>query len=146
MPHAAHEKFKVDVVELHKFFVVWFRGGCEKSEGYFRQRFTSRFAQDFEYVLPGGDLLRLEELTGVLYDAYASSPDFEIKIQDVQTRYAGGSTRDGDLAIVRYQELQKGALNSAENNARISSAVMKLDSDAPNGVVWLHLHETLLPE
>ncbi len=139
MLHPAHDKFEYDIVKLHEFFVTWFRGDCERNEEYFAQRFTARFAADFKYVLPDGQTLNLETLTGVLRDSYACSTDFRIKIQSVETCSAGG-----DLAIVTYRELQKGEPNSPAKDARISSAVMKLEPQAPNGVHWLHLHETYL--
>jgi hypothetical protein len=140
--HPAHEKFNYDIVELHEFFVSWFRGEVEKSDEYFQQRFTARFADNFEYILPGGELLQLNALTDMLQGAYASSPEFKMNIRDVHSKNAA----DTDLAMVNYLELQTGALNSSANNARISSALMKLDDATPNGVLWLNLHETWLDE
>ncbi len=51
------------------------------------------------------------------------------------------------IVLATYEEWQKGALNSKPpNNGRVSSAVFLKDRSRPNGLMWLHVHETWLPE
>jgi hypothetical protein len=131
-----------EILELHEFFVDWFTGACAKSDAEFDRRFTSHFDPAFHIVLPGGLMLPGAALGEGLKQAHGSNPAFRIRIRDLRERAVPGT----EVVIATYEEWQKHALNSEPvNNARLSSATLRLAPNAPNGVLWLHLHESWLP-
>jgi hypothetical protein len=44
-----------------------------------------------------------------------------------------------EMAVMTYHELQ---LNDGVPNQRLSTVVFRQDPAAPNGLVWVHVHET----
>jgi hypothetical protein len=52
-------------------------------------------------------------------------------------------TLRGDAAVGTYEEWQAADANLT---GRISTAVLTPKSDMPNGLQWMHLHETWLPD
>ena len=48
----------------------------------------------------------------------------------------------GEVAVVTYEEWQT---RGDSSQGRVATAVFQAAPAAPNGVVWLHLHETMLP-
>jgi len=47
------------------------------------------------------------------------------------------------IATVRYVEIHD--WSDGSHTERISTALLEADPDAPDGVLWLHVHETWLP-
>jgi hypothetical protein len=132
-----------EVIDLHRFFEAWFGGQCENSDVYFDTRLRNRLAPDFCIVMPGGRMLRGAALLADMRQAHGANLRFRINIRNVEVRSLG---EDGKLILATYEEWQKNALNSKPpNNARISSALLKRDDAAPNGLIWVHVHETWLP-
>ncbi len=133
---------EIEIIDLHRFFVQWFRGACEDSDRLFEHRLVSRFASDFQIITPGGALFEGAALWSAMRSAWGSNPDFKIEIREVRERRVSTAR----LVIASYEEWQKNALESTPaNNARLSSALLELDDRAPHGLRWLHLHETWLP-
>lgn len=132
-----------EIIALHEFFVAWFTGDCENSDACFEQNLVSHFDTDFTMIPPSGELLSGAALWAGLRGLYASNPDFRIQIRNIRERRLAES----DVSIVTYEEWQRAALNSdPPNNARVSSGVLREDRHLPNGVRWLHVQETALPE
>jgi hypothetical protein len=50
----------------------------------------------------------------------------------------------GDLWLVTYEEWQNDGVGQI--NGRLSSALFTARAGMPNGVAWLHVHETWLPD
>jgi len=126
-----------EVIELHKFFQDWFNGVLEQNESVFA-RFKHVIHSDFEIIPPDAEPVKRSELIERLYNAYGSSADSEkpmqIWVENFDVRYL-----DDYLVLATYEEWQE--LN--ENvNARISTVLFKVKPEAPNGVEWLHVHET----
>ena len=48
----------------------------------------------------------------------------------------------GDRALVMYEEWHS---LKGEESARLSTVLFEKRAGAPNGVAWLHVHETWLP-
>lgn len=94
--------------------------------------------------MPGGKLLRGDALFADMRRAHGANPRFRIQIRNVEARRLG---ENGALILATYAGWQKNALNSKPpNNGRLSSALLKHDAAAPHGPLWLHVHETWLPE
>lgn len=123
---------KSEIVALHEFFVGWFSGTIPESA--FEQDFSVRFDPEFILIPPAGTLLKLEDLSARVRNAYASNPDFKIAIRNVKVR----RVLSGNI-LATYEEWQKDALASKPaNNARLASVLFK-DSKP---LKWLHVHET----
>jgi hypothetical protein len=136
---AMDDACKKEVIELHQFFEDWNQGKLAKTEEQFR-RFSEAVASDFEIISPGGGSLSRAEILGRVREGHGSSrsTDFRIWIEN----YRGRLISD-ELVLVTYEEWQS---QDGKNIGRVSTAVFRREPDAPNGVLWLHVHETWLPE
>ena len=129
------ENARSEVTELHDFFEAWYRD--EADEGRFAHPRAS-LAPSFRMVAPDGTE---RDRTAVL-DAVRSGrgsetgrdPSFTIEIRNLRTLRT-----TGDYCQVTYEEWQR----REEWRGRRSTALFER-GDAPNGVVWLDLHETTL--
>ncbi|NQW12500.1 MAG: hypothetical protein HQ481_21760 [Alphaproteobacteria bacterium] len=131
-----------EIAELHVFFVDWFTGACADDDAIFDARFTSRFDANALYVMPGGDVHAFASFAAKFQAAHGSNPNFGIHIRSVRSRALGE-----EQVLALYEELQRGAKASEHaENARLTTAVFRQDATMPNGLKWLHLHETWLPE
>ncbi len=137
--NAMDDACKKEVIELHRFFQDWNQGKLAKTEDQFR-RFSGAVASDFEIVSPGGGSMSKTEILGRVREGHGSSQgtDFRIWIENFSSRPIG----DG-LLLVTYEEWQS---QDGKDIGRVSTAVFRREPGAPNGVVWLHVHETWLPD
>ena len=132
---------RAEIEELHRFLVGWLGGTLPRTEAAFAA-FASVLAPDFAIVSPRGVVTERAALLGELEAAHGvhggPGKAFAIRIENVVLRHDG----DG-LALFTYEEWQE--IGGAAANARISTVLFARDAAAPNGLVWLHLHETWLP-
>ncbi|NJM06593.1 hypothetical protein HC891_10990 [Candidatus Gracilibacteria bacterium] len=91
----------------------------------------------FAIITPGGELVERVSLLHNLRSAHASRPGMRIWIVNPQLRM-----RQGMLTLATYEEWQE--VNSV-TTARVSSVLFADQHDTPNGVRWLHVHETWMP-
>ncbi|MEM7214769.1 MAG: hypothetical protein AAF423_04430 [Pseudomonadota bacterium] len=130
------EEVRREIVDLHVFFTDWFTGKADRSE--LDERFISRLHPDMVFIPPEGNILRAAHLKMGFAKSYGANPNFRIQIRDVEIQHDFG-----DHILATYSEWQKGAKTSDQaNNARLSSVVMAKG----NPLIWVHLHETWLPE
>jgi len=128
-----------EVVTLHEFFEDWFAGRVEKADAAF-DRVRDALGDEFEMVAPSGRTVGRESVITGIWEVHGRDTDadpHEVRVEDLRVRYV----RE-DLCLVTYEEWQRGP--DAETG-RQSSALLRRDETAPNGVEWLHLHETWLP-
>jgi hypothetical protein len=132
-----------EIIDLHIFFEDWFRGDCRNTDQVFKKRLLSRMDIDFYMVMPNGESFYGEQFWPDLRKAHGSNPKFEISLRNfVRKLQIGRKT-----FVANYEEWQKNAKNTRPaNNGRVSTAVFVVDSEAPNGVKWVNVHETWLPE
>lgn len=127
--------------DLHRFFEEWFAGAVPRNEVTFA-RLTHALAPEFELITPDGRLVPRELLLRGLEDSHAKfergGPTFEVEVRDVRAREAG----DG-LFLAVYEEWHH---SEHESVGRLSTALLRVAPGAPNGLAWLHVHETWLPE
>ena len=126
-----------EIEELHAFFVAWFTGAIPQTVTNFT-RFTGVIASDFALISPGGALLERAALVAWIQNAYGSRAGFKIWIENFHLR----RQLDG-AAVVTYEEWQETADGVT---ARLSTAVFLADAHTPNGVRWLHVHETWMDD
>ncbi len=131
------QTLKGEIEGLHIFFEEWFSGRCDQAD--FEGRFDHRFDSKTVLVQPGGQLYARDEFREAVRSAHGTNPDFRIQIRNVTIH-----REKGDLFLVTYEEWQRNALASKPpDNGRLSSVLFDMSTGSP---VWLHIHETWLPE
>jgi hypothetical protein len=125
-----------EIVELHDFFQGWLGGALPATDAAYA-RLVDTMAEEFAIVGPDGALTRRPELLARLRAAHGSRPGWTMWIERAELR-----SRSGGLTIATYEEWQRQA--SGAVTARISSVVFRDQPGAPNGLAWLHVHETWL--
>ncbi|WP_290652603.1 DUF4440 domain-containing protein [Aquisalimonas sp.] len=129
---AAHR----EVEALHAFFQSWFRGDAS-SEAF--QRLEQALADGFVIVTPDARILERRAIIDGVCSQYATDPHAQLEIRRISPR-----TVRGPIAIVTYEEWQ--ARQGGPMRGRLSTVVLQADTEGPNGLRWLHVHETWLPE
>ena len=122
--------FEAEVRELHTFFERWYSGVAALSE-------FSRLdvlADSFVLIGPDGRSSNVEQVRAFVETAYGRRPTgFTIRNVAVRPHAPVGT----------YEEWQT---VGDVTTRRISTAVMMPDPGTPNGLRWVHLHETWLPD
>ena len=134
-----------EVHDLHRWYVKFFHGNSKKANLYDKE-FVSRFHTSFTMIKPDGTtLLHYDNLIKIVKNMYFCNPDIAIKCRNVEVLNATPA-----MVVVRYEEYIKNSLNEENrNNARLSTGVLVLPPrgiQSPNGLQWLTIHETWLPE
>lgn len=129
------ETVRLEIEQLHRFFVGWFSGTLPASA--FESEFLPRFSEDMVFIPPAGRLLGLDNLATAVRERYSSNPDFRIAIRQVQIH------RQFDNHVVAsYEEWQRNALASTPaDNGRLATVLFHCSEP----LKWLHIHETWLP-
>lgn len=129
-----------EVEALHAFFEAWFVGQVGDDDASFA-RLGHSLAEDFTMITPDGAAIgRAQVLEGLraMHGAHAGgTPPFRIEIRQARARPLGAHA-----CLVTYEEWQ--TLEGA-GNRRASTAVLARRAKAPDGLSWLHVHETWLP-
>ena len=124
-----------EIVELHDFLLVWFRGDTEHSQEAFL-RFEDALAPNFSMIGPDGTAFTREQVTtGVYADwgRWQDDPAPSIRIENTEIL-----ERDGDDILVRYEEHQSTA---AGTTVRTSTVLLRAAAHAPLGYEWVDLRE-----
>ena len=128
-----------EIEELHAFFEDWFTGRIAATgEGY--ARFESVLAPDFVIIGPGGDEVGRTPILQRVESAHGSRPEggFRIWIENTRVRECRP-----DRCLMTYEEWQE---IDGVAKGRLSTVVFGARAGTPNGVEWMHVHETWLPE
>ncbi len=131
------DRCRTEVAELHQFFRDWFRGEIPNENAVF-ERFAGVLAEPFGMVSPDGKAFERVRVVDMVRKGHGKEPEAEIWIENHRHRFTVGG-----LSLVTYEEWQE---REGRKRGRLSSAVLQTVDDAPNGVHWLHVHETWLPE
>lgn len=134
------ERCEAEVIGLHRFLEEWFTGALPRTEEAM-DRIKSVIAEGFAIISPRGVATGREEMMAELERAHGglagADKGFRIWVDDIHFRHDLG-----DTALVTYAEHQELA---GETTGRRASALFRRKIEAPNGVEWVHLHETWLP-
>jgi hypothetical protein len=122
-----------EVIDLHAFFQAWLRGELADRAEVF-SRFIDAVAPEFTLISPTGQAARLPETAEWIRRAHGARPGVKLWTDEHTAHFAA----DG-AALLTYREWQ--TWNGA-TTLRISSALLRRAPAAPNGVAWLHIHET----
>ena len=128
---------KREIEELHQFFQDWFNGDLPETDDSFA-RFVNVMAADFEMVSPNGRSTTITNLQPALRSRHNSWQNGRIWIENVRVHW-----QKGDLLLVVYEEWQA---VDGEENGRLSSVLFQQQSNLPNNLLWLYVHETWLPK
>lgn len=131
------ERSEAEVVELHRFLEEWSNAELPPTDEAF-SRFAGVIAPSFLIIDPDGSEVSREPIVDAIRRAHGRWRDApgKIRIENFRLLHAG----DG-FALATYEEwhdLPGGA------KGRLSSVLFGEDDEAPNGLVWLHLHEVWL--
>jgi hypothetical protein len=128
-----------EVIELHRFFEDWYNGVIEESDEQF-SRLEMALGEGFLIISPDGrKTARKPLLTSLrrLHASHCNDPSpFRIWIGNVTVR-----PLTERIVLVTYEEWQE---NDGERKGRLSSALFRNNAKGPNGLEWLHVHETWL--
>lgn len=122
--------FEAEVRELHAFFERWYSGAADPSE-------FSRLdvlANTFLLIGPDGRTAAAGEVREMIKASHGRRP-IDFTIRNVTLR--------PDAPVGTYEEWQTEA---GITSGRLSTAAMMPAAHRPNGLEWLHLHETWLPD
>ena len=129
-----------EVVELHAFFSSWFEGRVVNDDETFA-RVARVLADDFVYIGVDGSVRGREEVLGSIrahHGAHAADGHgLRIYIRHFEGRWSSAG-----VALTTYEEQQ---FVDGVPNARLSTAIFRRSENAPEGVLWFHLHEVGLP-
>lgn len=123
-----------EIIELHEFFQSWYRGETRDFS-----RVEQALHPDFNLISPKGVVRTREQLLQEIHRGGGgrAGADFEIWITNCTCRVV-----EFGLALMTYEEWQRLDDRKA---GRLSSALFRVKAETPNGVEWMHLHETWLP-
>ena len=122
-----------EIIELHQFFEDWFTGHLPKTEAAF-SRMDEVMGKEFIIIMPQGRKVKRAPLLKGLYDAHGAQPGIRIWIENVQLHAA-----DRPLVVAEYEEWQQ---TDGAPVSRYSTAVFREKEHTPNGLEWVHVHET----
>ncbi|MEN9938128.1 MAG: hypothetical protein RLZZ387_4707 [Chloroflexota bacterium] len=129
--------WQTEIVELHAFFEQWLGGTLPDTDAAFA-RLVDTMAPTFAIVTPAGRLVERAELLPQLRTAHSSRPGWRMWIERPVLRFQHGA-----LTGATYEEWQRHV--DGVVTARLSTVIFHPQPGTPNGLAWLHVHETWLP-
>jgi len=130
---------RIEIVELHQFFQDWFNAVIPDIDESF-SRLDHALGSRFELIGPEGKVAEREGLVAGLRSVYGQWKDNpgRIWIENMRRLHA-----EDNVVLFSYEEWQE---VDGETAVRLSSVLFGVDTRAPNGVEWLHLHEVWKPQ
>ena len=125
-----------EVRELHRFFQDWYRGELENETF---QRFSGVMGKGFEIILPDASALPRQTIIDAVRSQKGSDPVAELWIENVRLIHS-----EPEFVVATYEEWQ--GRKGQEARGRLSTVVFSRNENAPNGLVWMHVHETWIGE
>ncbi|WP_435129511.1 hypothetical protein [Halobaculum sp. D14] len=127
-----------EVEALHDFIEDWFAGRLPETAF---DHPEAALADDFRLITPRSERRDKDSVLSTLRSAHASKsgsvPPFEISIERLTVRDDGD-----DHCLLTYEEWQR---DDGDRTGRRSTALFRPAEAAPNGVEWVHLHESWIP-
>ena len=125
-----------EITRLHDFFQAWYRGELEATAF---SSFEHALDESFQIITPDGNLLPRERILHAVRQQAGSDASALLEIRHVEPVAV-----DQHIAVFRYQEWQSSTDEAPRG--RLSTVVFQRDDEASNGLIWLQVHETWLPE
>ena len=121
---------------MEQFLEDWITGRLPDTDEAF-ERLAGVMAPSFHIVGPAGEWFDAGGLLAYLRRQHGTDPDTRRWV--VEPRVAH---HDDVVAVVVFDEWQ---MRDGETLGSRVGCVFRSDPSAPNGVQWLHIHETRLP-
>ncbi len=120
-----------EIIELHAFFEGWFLGAIDSLD-----RMESVLAEGFSIVQPDGAEVDRAGTIESVAGGRATSRELVITTSDHRLLHDGG-----DTLVASYVETHE---RSDRTKRRLSTVVFVRSDSAPNGLMWVRVHETWL--
>ena len=130
------DRTRAEIQELHAFFDTWF-AGTMPNDGLVFDRFASVTAEGFHIIAPGGAPLDRDAILGAVFMGWGRGA------MNIRTKHEIVRHETDELIVCTYEEWQ---VVDERDRGRLSTVVFRNRADTPNGLEWLHVHETWLPE
>ncbi len=129
-----------EIVDLHDFLRDWLAGSLPRTPEAF-ERFRSAMGDGLQVISPRGSVTGLNDLLDEFEAAHGAmrhaGDGFRIWVENCRPLRT-----IGDHALLTYEEWHA---VGEETSARLTTVLFGPREGAPNGVAWLHVHETWLP-
>jgi hypothetical protein len=122
-----------EIIQLHQFFQNWFNGMLPFNKDNF-SRLENALEPGFLLINPYGSCLNRDGILDSLRSAYNTEKSIRIWIEKPSVKHSFGN-----ITIATYQEWQK---KDQKTTSRFSTVVFRAHQINPNGVRWVHVHET----
>ena len=122
-----------EIVQLHQFFQDWYNNQLAPTDQNF-SRCSDVLAADFSIIFPSGEMIHCKPLLEGLRNAHNSREGMRIWIKNIEVHH-----QIGNLILATYEEWQE---IEGQVTARLSSVLFQKEPSTPNGIQWLHVHET----
>jgi hypothetical protein len=122
-----------EINDLHQFFQDWYNNQLSPTDENFA-RCMNVLHPNFRIIFPNGDQVQYQTLLEILRNAHGSRINMRIWIKHIQVLH-----QIGELVLATYEEWQE---IDDQLNARLSTVLFQKAPKTPNGLHWLHIHET----
>lgn len=126
----------VAVQELHCFLQTWYRGEGSEPTSAALTRLYAALHKDLQLIDPDGVAFDRGGMLALIVPFRGCYPDLKIVVRNCKATQVAG------VVLVTYIEEQ---FERGRRDKRRCSAVLLPDSKAPDGSVWLRIHETRMP-
>jgi hypothetical protein len=126
----------VAVQELHCFLQTWYRGEGSEPTSAALTRLYAALHKNLQLIDPDGVAFDRGGMLALIVPFRGCYPDLRIQVRACKAQEVNG------LVLVTYIEEQ---FELGRRDVRRCSAVMVPDVDAPDGCMWLRIHETRVP-
>ena len=133
MNHGADAPWREEIEELHRFFQEWFGGNLPDTDEAFG-RVERALSPELVFITPSGKHRTAGELLEGIRQGHGRRPGLTIRIEAPRLHHVLE-----DHLVATHQEWQA---EDGETTGRLSTVVFGVDPEAPNGLSWLHVHET----
>ncbi|MHC5027034.1 MAG: hypothetical protein ACYTGR_09790 [Planctomycetota bacterium] len=125
-----------EVRDLHVFFEGWFKGSLPRTPEAFA-RFDDMTTPDFHLVTPAGRVVGKSRLEAMLESEHGSWNQGQHRIWIANYTERARAT---EILLATYEEHQE---HNGAATCRLSSVLFQVAPEAPNGLRWMHVHETM---
>jgi hypothetical protein len=134
-PASLARRCQQEISEVEQFFEGWIKGSLAQTEAVYH-RFASVIAPTFHIVLPSGLLWPGAELVAFMRHQYGTDPATRRWVERVRLGHLSPTG-----AVFVFEEWQ---VRDGQQKRNLISALFEAAAGTPNGVRWLHVHETPL--
>jgi hypothetical protein len=124
--------WRQEIIELHEFFEGYYLGRLDSLE-----RPEAAFHRAMTFVAPDGSVSDRAQLMTMLADGHGHTSSLTIETVDHRLLYEAD-----EVTVASYVERH---VLTERTNQRLSTVVF-VPGPGPNGLQWLRVHETWLPD